>query len=221
MRTPPHLSVLCALVFLTASPVWADFSSVERGGTSTRCAPAVSPDGLGEDVLAFCDREHEYNDIPAALAGLPYVIVSNSDKTQADYSLAVTLDTDGVILIFLDNRIPDGDNLTPAAPGGGVMDWVVTMGFTDTGFDIGVDESGDGIINQTSSVYQLAVDAGETVLLQQDNTGGRNMYGVACASELFGQAQVPASTPTGLILGICLLLVAGIFVLRRRAAAAL
>ena len=65
-------------------------------------------------------------------------MVSNSDKTQVDYSLALTLDTDGVILIFLDNRIPAGNNTTPAAPGGGVMDWVVDMGFTDTCLDIGV-----------------------------------------------------------------------------------
>lgn len=220
MRTLHTGSVLCAALFLTAGTAWADFSSVERGGTSTRCAPAVAPTGLEEDALAFCDRTHEYNNVPSALVGTQYVTVSNSDKTQSDYSLAVTLDTDGVILIFLDNRIPDGNNTTPAAPGGGAMDWVVDMGFTDTGLDVGIDEGGDGVVNQTSSVYQLAVTAGETVLLQQDNSGGRNMYGVGCAGALIEPPKVPASTPLGLIAGICLLLAAGIVVMRRRAAPA-
>lgn len=217
----PLRSGLAAAVMLAfcVQVAWANFATVERGGGSTNCDPVIAPDVLGEDALCFCDRTHEYNDVPAALVGIQYLMVSNDDKTTADYQLTVSLDQDGVVLLFIDDRVGDDDNTTPPTLGGGVMDWVVDLGFVDTGMDVGIDESGDGTINQTSSVFELAVSAGETVLLQQDDGGSRNMYGVACRVATPGNgAEVPAATLPALMTLTVVLLGAGALLLRRRPA---
>ena len=144
---------------------------------------------LGEDSLVFTDRTHEYNVVPAGLLGAEFIQTGNNDKSTVTYQLSFDLTTAGTLFLILDNRL--GDNLggtdpasgtdSPPAIGGGVMDWVISMGFTDTGLDIGIDEGGDGAINQSSSVWALDVQAGSFTFLEQNDGGGRNMYGVAFA----------------------------------------
>jgi hypothetical protein len=57
------------------------------------------------------------------------------------------------------------------------------MGFVDTGYDVGIDEGGDGDIDKWSSVFGLDVPAGTITLLEQNDGGSRNMYGVAAVPE--------------------------------------
>jgi len=166
----------------------AVITSVSRGGTSTNDPPIIAPNSLNEDELCYVDRTHKYSSVPTTLIGAEYVMVSNSDKSQADYSLQVGLAGLAKLYLFLDNRLGHYDNpghdpfLNPDLWAAG-MGWVYDMGFRDTGQDIGIDEAGDGNIDQWSSVYDLEVPAGGiVVLLQQNdatNPGNRNMYGVA------------------------------------------
>ncbi|NIP51752.1 MAG: hypothetical protein GWN61_21340, partial [candidate division Zixibacteria bacterium] len=165
----------------------AIINSVSRGGTSENTPPVIAPNSLNEDELCYVDRTHQYNAVPTTLLGAEYVMVSNSDKTQADYSLDVTLSQDARLLLFLDNRlgygsIPGGDpNLNPDLWAAG-MGWVYDMGFMDTGMNIGIDEGGDGEIDQWVSVYFKNVSAGTITLRAQNDftkPADRNMYGVA------------------------------------------
>lgn len=165
----------------------AIINSVSRGGTSENTPPVIAPNSLNEDELCYVDRTHKYSSVPTTLLGAEYVMVSNSDKTQADYSLDVTLSHDARVLLFLDNRlgygsIPGGDpNLNPDLWAAG-MGWVYDMGFMDTGMNIGIDEGGDGQIDQWASVYFKSVSYGTITLLAQNDVtkpADRNMYGVA------------------------------------------
>ena len=67
----------------------AIINNVSRGGTSENTPPVIAPNSLNEDELCYVDRTHKYNTVPTTLLGAEYVMVSNSDKTQADYSLDV------------------------------------------------------------------------------------------------------------------------------------
>lgn len=132
---------------------------------------------LQEDSLSYTDRTHQYNEVPAYLLGVDYVMVRNDDRTVANYELDVTTIEDGWMYLFIDNRV--GDNVATNPPDLTLkMLWVPSMGFVDTGDDIGIDESGDGSVNNRNSVYKLWVPAG-TITLYEQNSGSINMYGVA------------------------------------------
>ncbi|MHC4676259.1 MAG: hypothetical protein ACYTBZ_27525, partial [Planctomycetota bacterium] len=163
-------------------------TSVSRVGTGTNSPPIIAPNSLDEDELCFGDRKHQYNSIPIDLLGAEYVMVSNNDKTELDYALDVTLSQIARMYLFLDNRLghdhsPGGDpNLNPnlyySVAG---MVWVYDMGFTDTGLNIGIDEGGDGQINQWMSVYVGKFQPGTIRLWHQNDVDptNRNMYAVA------------------------------------------
>ncbi|MHC4535914.1 MAG: hypothetical protein ACYS6K_18345 [Planctomycetota bacterium] len=160
---------------------------VVRGGSSTNTPPAIAPNPLSEDELSFVDRTHQYNAVPADLLGAQYVMVPNNDKVQADYSLDVELIESARLYLFLDNRlghgsIPGGDPVLNPDLWSAGMAWVYDIGFADTGLNIGIDEGGDGQINQWASVYVKKVEPGLITLYQQNDPTDptyRNMYGVA------------------------------------------
>ncbi len=144
-----------------------------------------------EDVVCFTDRSHEYNGVnvsglPSGLAGSDYVMTANDSKSTSNYSLTVTTDSTCTLYLLLDNRILNRD---------GPLGWMVDgsgLDFEDTGFDVGIDESGNGSgpgssIDQTSSVF-IAIDtdnggtsnlaAGSYQFFEQNRGGATNMYGV-------------------------------------------
>jgi hypothetical protein len=123
------------------------------------------------------------------------------------YELDVTLSQPATLYLFLDDRLgstPTGGGMVGGGGmiggGGGMggaaavgfdlraagMDWVTQMGFADTGLDIGIDSTGDGLADDLLSIFSVAVPAGTVALLQQaDRTGAddRHMYGVAAIPE--------------------------------------
>ena len=131
------------------------------------------------------------------MIGAQYVMVANSDKRVASYSLRITITQNANLYLFLDNRLgvgiesTKGQDLDLMRAG---MHWVTDLGFTDTGNDIGIDESSDGDIDQYSSIFKKTVFAGESFILGAQNDGGsRNMYGVAAlASKLCAFNPDPA-----------------------------
>ncbi len=89
--------------------------------------------GLDEDVLAYVDRPYEWNGMtsvgmPEFLVGADYVKTFNDDKRRS-FQVTVVLAQRCDLYIFWDNHV------APA-------DWL-KEGFTDTGFDIGIDEVTD------------------------------------------------------------------------------
>ncbi len=144
--------------------------------------PQIAPNPLNEDQPCYVDRTHQYNSIPAYLIGAEYVMTANDDKNNSAHELDVTLSEAVTVYLFLDNRLQGsgqgtgGQGVNPDLSG---MPWVAAMGFTDTGDDIGIDEAGDGDIDQWSSVFSKKFPAGTITLKGQPQGYGGNMYGVA------------------------------------------
>jgi hypothetical protein len=169
------------------------------------------PGGLEEGVLAFTDRTHILVQIPQSLAGADLVQVSNNDRSSVPYQLDVTMGQLGLLYIGLDNRVTDGDNTTEPTP----MSWMLDPGmtglpvpFTNTGYNIGIDESADGTVNQQFSLFVAFAPAGTYSLFEQNNGTGRNNYIVFASKNL-----VSIPEPSTVMLSIAGL---GLLAIRRR-----
>lgn len=153
---------------------------------------------FGDDVKAFTDRVHEWNAasttvaLPKYLVGGEYILNANNNRDNATLSLAVSVSVPSFIYLLIDNRLNDANAGNPPnlGPGSGKMEWVsVANGWTmaATGNnragnaaqpdEVGVDENGDGTVDNWSSVYRKEVGIGTATLLEF-NEAGRNMYGV-------------------------------------------
>lgn len=142
-------------------------TAVSASGTALHIGKAeVAEVVLAEDCLAMTDRDYEYNNIPAWLLGQEYVRQPNNDKSVVDLQLTVTLASASRLYVFYESR-----QANPPL-------WL-TDNFTKTGDQIGVDEGGDGDVDNYADIYQSDVvyPAGD-VTLGEDLSGG-NMYGVA------------------------------------------
>ncbi|WP_138085912.1 hypothetical protein [Phragmitibacter flavus] len=143
------------------------------GGNPT---PALLRLGFASGVTAFVDRTHQFvvtSTVLAAvpgLAGADFVQTSNDARafsaTTALYE--VTLLEDATAFLILDNRI-----------GSAVPAWIGEMGFVSTGQTLGIDEGGDGSINQTATIYQAQLGAGIWEFNGLEFGGGLNHYGLA------------------------------------------
>jgi len=164
----------------------AIITSVERhnpDNNSDDTEPEMVAGGLREGVPNFVDRQYVYVNVPPGLVGIDYVKVANDDKDNRNYQLDVTVGKNAALMLFIDWRVGDDDNSNPPILGGGIMDWVGRMGFTDTGLRIDVDENGDLFGDNFLSVYVLNVPAGTTTTVLEQNDGQtRNMYCVAAQS---------------------------------------
>lgn len=164
--------------------------------------PKLSLVPMDDGVLAYTDRGHVWAEIPSILQGAHFVQTANGDKEAANLQISMTALVDSTFFLYLDNRI--GDNVggndpasgtnNPPTLGNGVMNWVLTSGFVDSGVDIGLDESpvsGTTTIDQSYSVFFRQVNQGDSFTFFAQNNGGfRNMYGVA--------AVAPQVTPVAL-----------------------
>jgi hypothetical protein len=176
------LGIVAGSVPVTKGAIITNVVRRNPDGNSGDTEPQIAPNPLNEDQPCYVDRAHQYNSIPAYLIGAEYVMTANDDKDNGSHELDVTLSEPVTLYLFLDNRLQGsgqgtgGRGVNPDLSG---MPWVAAMGFTDTGDDIGIDEAGDGTINQWSSVFSKKVSAGKITLRGQPQGYGGNMYGVA------------------------------------------
>jgi hypothetical protein len=164
---------------------------------------------FGDKVAMFVDRAHQWVNptdtlaIPFYLVGQEYILSGNDNRDNATYKLDITLAFESTVYLLIDDRLSDGDNLTPPTFGPTSMQWVLDEGWTPVvnGINrfadparpdhVGIDESANGTIDQWASVYAKDFPAGTISLLQADNAG-RNMYGVVVA-------QVPEPSTLALL----------------------
>jgi hypothetical protein len=147
-------------------------------------------------VPALVDRNHRYledltngNSFPSYLIGGDYIMSGNDNRDNAAYRLDVTVSAQARAYMLIDNRLSDGDNLTPPTFGPTSMQWILDQGWTSTANginrtastavpdEVAFDEASDNTIQQWFSVYYKDFGPGTFALLQPDNAG-RNMYGV-------------------------------------------
>jgi len=190
-----NLACLLLLAFVLVGSTQAQFiSAVAHRNTDSDALepPEIAPNPLDEDELVFVDRTHQYNEIPAYLIGAQYVLTANDNKNMSAYELDLVMSSDATVYVFVDNRMggsAGGLDVDPIITG---MGWLNDRGFVDTGDDMGIDESGDGDIDQYSSVFAKAVKAGETVTIGGNAEGhGGNMLSVAAQGPKL-QAYDPA-----------------------------
>lgn len=148
---------------------------------------------MNNGVPAYTDRGHVWAAVPTILQGAQFVKLGQADKETANLKISFTAATNATFFLLLDNRVGDGiggnnpaaGTDSPPVLGGGVMDWVLSSGFVDSGLDIGLDEnpSGPTSIDQSYSVYFRQVAANETyTFFQQADGPARNMYGIAAVA---------------------------------------
>jgi ferric-dicitrate binding protein FerR (iron transport regulator) len=142
--------------------------------------------GLDDDVLAYVDRPYQWNAVdpaglPAFLRGADYIMPFNQDKVMTDLQVTVEVARGATLYIFYDDRAK------PPA-------WL-TGQFTDTGVDIGLDESPPGIgtsldrgpgrsIDTIFSVWRCDLGGDGSIQLGAmvpSKLGRRAMYGIAAA----------------------------------------
>jgi hypothetical protein len=160
-----------------------------------------------DGVAAYSDRGHVWAAVPSILQGAQFARMGQDDKATSNLQIPFTAEVDGTFFLLIDNRMGDdvGGNTpatgtdNPPTLGGGVMDWVLTSGFVDSGVDVGLDESpvsGTTTIDQSYSVFFRQVSQGETfTFLQQANGGFRNMYGIAAVSPQVVPVAFVVTTP--------------------------
>lgn len=161
----------------------------------------ILPGGMGEDVLSYVDRPYEWNGLTSAgmpefLVGADYVKTFCSRKVLP-IEVTVKLARPADLYIFWDDRAPQ-------------TEWL-TRRFTDTGFDIGLDQApcvqigsnwklgvgpGDEV-DLPFSVWHRAVAKAGSVKLGSFEMGSVlfGMYGIA-AVEAKGAASEVRNTPT-------------------------
>ena len=192
-------AILLVAVFIGSTHA-QPISGVSRGGGSTNTAPQIAPNALDEGALSYVDRAQQYYEIPESIIGAQYVMVSMNDKRLADYYLEVTIGQDATLYLFLDNRVGNtggGIDVAPDLADAGMI-WVTDLGFTDTGYNIGIDELPYGNIDNYFSIFERSVSAGETIVLGTQNDGEqRSMYGVAALGpRLKAYNPIPADGAT-------------------------
>lgn len=163
----------------------------------------IAPTPLGEDAVAFTDRNHEWNALPSEipqLTGAEYIMTGNDNRDDPNLQITVTLSQRATLWLFLDTRIP-GDGVTADTP----LPWMTDLGFVDSGYDIGLDSHDNGTIETYHSIYGATFDAGDVVFLSE-NYQGVAQYGIA--------ATTPVPEPSSITLfALCTV---GIVVTARR-----
>jgi len=169
------LSASLAVILCLSAAAEATIVSVQlaNSGDGPNAAQIVN-NGFDEDVDAFTDRTHEWNSAGGhptiaelGLTGADYIKFPNDDKNVSNFTATITMGP-GLHDLYL---LWDTRN--------SINSWVTSLGFVNTGDDIGVDESGDGDIDNTSHVLKLEGFAGNQVVLLEENQHNGNMYGFA------------------------------------------
>lgn len=176
MKNAIQTTVLCTVMLAPGQLFAGLISNVSVTGQVEVRVVQIAPGPLGEDALAYTDRIHEWNDLPAGLPqlqGAEYIMTANDDRDDPNLEITVTLSKKATLYMFLDTRIA-GDNLQQDTP----LPWMTNLGLVDTGFDIGQDTHGNGIVDVHHSIYSGTFGPGDVVFLSE-NRQGVAQYGIA------------------------------------------
>ena len=155
---------------------------------------------FGEDVLAFNDRDHEWNGVTAAglpsfLLGGDYVQTANNARNDLTFEMSVTLGQTAFLYITRNDQFIDAGEVPAWFSDGVGLDFVEVLDNQGQAVFLGIDGDayastpstvGPGVsINDQEKLF-LAVDTttGSSALapgsytLYESNTGTKNMYGV-------------------------------------------
>jgi hypothetical protein len=109
MKSTRQLFLLCGaaaalVLFLPQRASAALITAISRSGSALTPGPAISPIPLDEDVLAFNDRNHQYNGftVPNSLAnlglvGAEYMRPVFDYRSRLNFKLCVTLGVSSVL----------------------------------------------------------------------------------------------------------------------------
>ena len=173
--------VLASLMF--ASSAAASITAAARTGASDNCVPSAAGLALTDGAQAYCDRlDPQYSwtgfpgDLTDVLSRTEYLIVANEDRDVADYGLEVTVDFEGTLLLFIDQRVDVDAN----------MPWVASDGYSDSGLTVTLNTE-PAFPNQLFDIWTLDVEPGD-ILLGPTATGPQNQagtgnYGVAYVTD--------------------------------------
>jgi hypothetical protein len=178
------------LVLLGASQTQAAFiSNVTKVAGNAQVPTVVT---LAEGVAAYTDRTHVLVNIPEGIEEGELIQLSNDDKTAVPHQVDVTIDRLSVLYVGLDDRMtsqPLSWMSNPAATG-------LPTVFFDTGTQIDIDESNDGTINQTFSLWATIAPPGTYSLFEN---AAPNMYIAFADNKLVPEPGTFALIGMGLI----------------------
>ncbi|HOQ05627.1 MAG TPA: hypothetical protein PKY88_10490 [Anaerohalosphaeraceae bacterium] len=137
-------------------------------GTSCDTNPVVVKSGLLNGALTHVDRTFVFRDAND-LEGIDFVQTAVDDKANSALQMDVTVSKAGTLFLLIDNRVGDGNGANPPTIGS-VMNWVLTNGFVQTGYTVGVFNPSD-----SSTVYMTAyakpISGAGTISLYEQNDG--------------------------------------------------
>ncbi len=155
---------------------------------------------FGEDVLAFYDRNHEWNGVttaglPSYLLGGDYVHTANNARSDTTFEMSVTLGQTAFLYITRNDQHITPEKIPAWFSDGVGLDFVEVLDGEGQAVFLGIDGDaytssthtvGPGVsINDQEKLF-LAVDtttgssalSAGTYTLYESNTGSKNMYGV-------------------------------------------
>lgn len=155
-------------------------TSVARTNGTDPVEPVIVTGGFAENALAYADRIHEWNALPAAhpeLIGADYVKIANDDRDAPNLRINVGLDRPATVYLFRDNRLT-------GAPLAAMNQWMTAYGLQNTGQSIWLDENGDGSNNTEFYVFRGNFPAGSVDFFQHNTPGANAIYGVVAVEQM-------------------------------------
>lgn len=172
--------VCLTVVSLTAPAAVTDpnfITGVVRSN-STVTAPVLVNGGIQAGELAFVDRAFVLQDVND-LGGVDFIRTAVDDKADADVQHDVTVDKAGTLFVLIDNRVGDNNGSNPPTVNDGVMNWLGTAGFVETGYTVDILNPADSSVVIMTGYALDVTGAGTTSLYAQNDGSSRLTYLIA------------------------------------------